>query len=243
MEASGERAPHEQPAAPDGVATDAQTLARGYGLTVGLAAGAVSLLPALIAASAAASHLPDTLALQRALITLRDNLGGPWIDPAISRLVPMFIVSYAAAFFGLVATLGLCWYAGYVVGETTGNLDAAALAGRRVAWMGWLFWFVATLIAVLLLRLDGTFSWVVATAAKLQFTPSSQPIQGMSVAAPDAAFVLIQVAALLVQAAFGLLLALCLGGVAGQTGAERHTPFILADALNRRLSRAHHTAA
>lgn len=242
---SGEQpAQNEQPPArQEPTTTDPHALVRDVGLTVGLAAGAVSLLPALIAASAAASHQADALALQRALVTLRDNLGGPWIDPAVSALVPMFIVTYVAAFLGLVATLGFCWYAGYVAGETTGSLDAATLVGRRVARWAWLFWFAATLLAVVLLHLDGSLSWVAATAAKLLFTPSSRPIQGMSVAEPDAAFVLMQLAALLLQAAFGLLLGLYLGGIAGQAGAERRTPFILAEWFKRRRERANRAHA
>lgn len=222
---------------------DGRAIARDVSLTVGLAAGAVSMLPALISASAAASHQADVLALQRALVTLRDSLGGPWIDPAVDALIPMFIVGYLAPFLGLVATLGLCWYAGYVVQKAMGNLDAATRAGRRVAWLSWLVWFAATMLSVIVLHLDSSLAWVVATAAKLLFTPSTEAIQGMSVAVPDVAFLLIQVVVVLVQVVFGLLLGVYLGGIAAQAGAERGSPFILAVRLNRRHTRTTHTPA
>lgn len=194
---------------------------------VGVAVGAGALLPVVISASAAASHRPDALSLQHALITIRDGLGGPWIDPAIQRLIPAFLVAYLAAALSWVATLGFCWYAGYLA-AALGAARSASKAGHRVALLSWLVWAVAMLFAVLVLRDDGTLSWVAATFAKLQFTPATQPITGMSVAAPDAAFVLVQLAVLALHLAAGLALGLYFGGLAAESGAASGVPFILA---------------
>jgi hypothetical protein len=202
------------------------TQAIAYATTVGVAAGAGALLPAIIAASAAASHRPDALSLQRALVTIRDGLGGPWIDPAIQRLIPAFLIAYAAAALSWVATLAFCWYAGYLA-AALGAPRSAPKAGRRVALLSWTVWAVAMLFAVLVLRDDGTLSWVAATLAKLRFTPTGQPITGMSVAAPDAAFVLVQLAVLLLHLAAGLALGLYFGGLAAESGAASGVPFIL----------------
>jgi len=197
---------------------------RRYGLAIGLAAGVVTWLQALIAGSAASSHLAETLALQRALIAYRDGTGGPLIDPQIDRLVPMFIVTYVTAGIALLVTLGFSWYAGRVASLVSGRTEDGTRAGQVVAWASWLCWCGAALLAIALFRADGTLSWLAATAAKLTFTPESTPITGMYVTSPDGVFLALQLGAFLVQAGVGLAVAVYCGGVAGRVGSAQRSP-------------------
>lgn len=191
-----------------------------YARALGYAAGAAAVLQALVAASIAAAHQPDVLALQRGLLQYRDNSGGPWVDPQLTNLIPMVVAYYVTAAVSLAATLGFAWYAGRLAVLLGGSLRPAA-AGRRVAWISWLCWVVATLLAVLVLRTDATFAWATATAVKLQATPAAQPVSGLYVSAPDGAFLLVQALALLIQLGAGLLLGVYLGGLAAESGARR----------------------
>src|SRR5260370_1283889 len=136
-----------------------------YARALGYAAGAVAVLQALVAASIAAAHQPDVLALQRGLLEYRDNSGGPWVDPQLANLIPMVLAYYVTAAVSLAATLGFAWYAGRLTVLLGGSLRPAA-AAPRVAWVSWLCWVGATLLAVLVLRADATFSWAAATAVK-----------------------------------------------------------------------------
>jgi hypothetical protein len=191
-----------------------------YAGALGYAAGAVALLQALVAASIASAHQPDVLALQRGLLEYRDNSGGPWVDPQIANLIPMVVAYYVTAAISLAATLGLAWYAGRLTVLLGGALRPA-VAGRRIAWISWLCWAVATLLAVLVLRADATFSWAAATTVKLEATPAAQPVSGLYISAPDGAFLGIQALALLIQLGAGLLVGIYLGGIAAESGARR----------------------
>jgi hypothetical protein len=144
------------------------------------------------------------------------------IDPQIERLVPMFLITYLTAGVVLLAILGFRWYAGHVVALASGRPEEGTRAGRRCAGVGWLCWCGASLLAVVLLRADGTLSWLAATGAKLIFTPARAPITGMYVTTPDGAFLMLQVSAFLLQAGVGLAIALYCGGIAGEVGATRH---------------------
>jgi hypothetical protein len=191
-----------------------------YARALGYAAGAVAVLQALVAASIAAAHQPDVLALQRGLLEYRDNSGGPWVDPQLANLIPMVLAYYVTAAVSLAATLGFAWYAGRLTVLLGGSLRPAA-AGRRVAWISWLCWAVATLLAVLVLRADATFAWAAASAIKLAATPAAQPVSGLYISTADGAFIGVQALALLLQLGVGLLLGIYLGGLAAESGAQR----------------------
>src|SRR5260370_481908 len=155
-----------------------------YARTLGYAAGAVAVLQALVAAFIAAAHQPEVLALQPGLLESRDSSGGRWVDPQLANLIPMVLAYYVTAAVSLAATLGFAWYAGRLTVLLGGSLRPAA-AGRRVAWISWLCWAVATLLAVLVLRADATFAGAAATAVKLAATPAAQPVSGLYISTPD----------------------------------------------------------
>src|SRR5262249_32602269 len=133
----------------------------------------------------------------------------------------MFLVTYLTGGLALLAMLGFSWYAGHVVTLAGGRSEDGARAGRMAAWVSWLCWCGASLLAIVLLRMDGTLSWLAATAAKLTFTPASVTITGMYVTSPDGVFLTLQVGAFLLQAGVGLAIALYCGGIAGMVGATQ----------------------
>src|SRR5262249_13149664 len=170
---------------------------RHYGWIIGALAGVIALLQVLISGSAASSYVSETLALQRAFIVYRDGTGGPLIDPQIERLVPMFVVTYCSVGLTLLLLLGFSWYAGRIVASAKGRSSDGARAGRLAAWVSWLLWCTASLLAIVFFRADSTLSWLVASAFKLAFTPRSAPITGMYVTSPDGVFLTVQVGAFL----------------------------------------------
>ncbi len=188
---------------------------------LGYAAGAVSLLQCFIVASSALAHQADVVALQRGLLAYRNNNGGPWLDPQLARIAPVVVTTYLTAAIGLLVTLGLAWYAGYLTASLGGNALLAVDAGRRVAWISWCFWAVATTFSVVVLRADGTLSWAAATGVKLAATPAKQPVTGLYVWAPDFAFVALQLVSLFLQLGLGLAVGLYLGALAGEQGGAR----------------------
>jgi hypothetical protein len=187
---------------------------------LGCTAGAVALLQAFVVASSALAHQADIEALQRGLLAYRDNSGGPWLDPQLVHVVPLIVATYLTAAISLAVTTALAWYAGRMAAGLGGR-EVAATAGRRVAWISWLFWAVATVFAVGVLHADGTLSWAVATGVKLKATPGSQPVLGLFVSSPDVAFVAIQLATLLLQLGLALAGGIHLGALAGERGGER----------------------
>lgn len=199
-----------------------QQLAREYGQVVGLGAAAFVLAQVFVAAFAAHANQPAVYALERSLVSLASG-GGAIIDPAFARLVPMFVATYLAALLAFAGSLVLCWQAGRLAAVAAETPRVGAAAGRRVMLVASAVWVPLSLLAYVVFQLDGTFSWLVGTLGAT-IGSSSAPANGIAYSAqPSVAYIVVQVAALLIQMLIGVLIAVICGGIAGRLGARRAT--------------------
>ncbi|HEU5438571.1 MAG TPA: hypothetical protein VFU88_04710 [Ktedonobacterales bacterium] len=186
---------------------------------LGLAAAMFALLQALVAASAALAAQPAVLTVQQALVTDAAG-GGVTFDLLAAPLVRMYAVTYLGAALSFGITLFFCWQAGRLSAALTGRPETGAQAGLRIVTISTAVWLAGTLVVALFLHADGTIAWLIATLLPLAGASASSGVPGgLSVTHPSAAFVVIQLVALLVQALIGYLLALGLGALAGRLGA------------------------
>lgn len=194
-------------------------LARDYGRTVGYAA--VLLVCAQVFAAAFAAHANSAAiaALQRSLVNLAAG-GGALVDPLVPALVPLFVTTYLAALVAFAGGLVLCWQAGRLAAAAAGTARVGAAVGRQVMLTASVGWIMLSLLAFVILQLDGTFSWMVGTLAAIVVSPTS-PVNGTVYSLhPTPAYILAQLAVLLVQELIGISVAITLGGMAGRLGAR-----------------------
>lgn len=191
---------------------------RAIGRGVGLGAAVLVVAEVFAGALAAHANITSSYALQRSLVNLAAG-GGALVDPAFAALIPMFVVTYGAALAAFAGGLVLCWCAGRLA-AASGAERVGAATGRRVMFVASVTWMGLSLLAYVVIQLDGTFSWLVGTLGAIALS-SSTPVNGTVYSAhPNLAYVVVQVAALLVQELLGTLVAVALGGVAGRLGAR-----------------------
>lgn len=182
------------------------------------------LVVAQVFAVALAAHANATSVhtLQRSLVNLAAG-GGALVSPPFATLVPLFVATYAGALVAFAGGLVLCWQAGRLAALAAGTARVGAATGRRVMLTSSAAWLILSLLAYIVLQLDGSVSWVVGTLGAMILS-TSPPINGTVYSLnPTLAYVIVQVAALLVQELIGVLVAIALGGVAGRLGARRAT--------------------
>lgn len=195
-------------------------IARDVGSGVGLGAALLVLAQVFVAAFAAHANSASVDALQRALVSLSSG-SGALVDPSFAALMPMFVATYLAALVAFAGGLVLCWQAGRLAALAAGTMHVGTAAGRRVMVIASAVWLALSLLAFVVFQLDGTFSWLVGTLGAIIFSTSA-PANGIVYSDhPTAAYVIVQVVALLIQIVLGGLLAFALGGVAGRLGARR----------------------
>jgi hypothetical protein len=182
---------------------------RGYVVVLGLVAAMFSLLDLLIIGSAAVATQPAIITMQRSLVNYSEG-GGVSIDQLADPLLRLFLLTYVSALVCLLITFGFCWYAGRVAMENTGDQSAATRAGVSVTLTSGLVWIIIGIPAIVLTQADGTISWLVATVGVILATPSGPPISSVYVTSPGGLYLLIQLAALLLQ--FGVFFCIALSG-------------------------------
>lgn len=194
-------------------------IARDIGSRVGAAAALLVLAQVFVAASAAHANAASSAALQRSLVSLSSG-SGALVDPLFAALAPTFVATYLAALFAFAGGLVLCWRAGGLTAREAGSARGGIIAGRRVMLVASAAWLVLALLAYVILQLDGTVSWLVGTLGAVVLAPSA-PINGVVYSAhPTAAYIVVQLATLLLQILLGVLVAHVLGGLAGRAGAR-----------------------
>ncbi|HLZ21669.1 MAG TPA: hypothetical protein VKQ30_06070 [Ktedonobacterales bacterium] len=203
--------------------TQTEREARDIGLAIGLGAALFALVQVLAAASATRQNADAVRTLERSLVDL-SNGGGTVVTAPFARLAPVWITSYVLALVALAGGLILCWLAGRLAAQATGQRAAGALAGRWVMTCASAVWIVAALLAFVAFQLDGTFSWVVGILATILLAPASPPRGTLYTVSPTPTYLIIQIAVLLIHAIFGVLLAIALGTQAGRMGARRAMP-------------------
>jgi hypothetical protein len=192
---------------------------RGYILILGLAAAMFSLLELLIISSAAIAARPAIITMQRSLVNYSQG-GGVSIDQLADPLLGLFLLTYVSALICLLITLGFCWYAGRVAVENTGNSSAATRAGVFIAFTSGLVWILIGIPAILISQADGTVAWLVATVGVILVTPSGPPISSVYVTAPGGLYLVIQLAALLLQIGIFFCFALSAGAIVARIGID-----------------------
>jgi hypothetical protein len=187
---------------------------------LGLGAALFALVQVLIAAAAAQASQTWVYSMQRSLVDLSGG-GGAVVVPIVRMLLPMFVVTYLAAAVTCGIGLVFAGYAGWLAALLTSDRLAGRGAGRSVMLLASLVWVVASLVAFVALQRDGTVSWVVGTITAVLFSPAG-PAGGIVYSQqPTAVYLLAQLAALVIQQAFGVLIALSLGVLVGGIGAAR----------------------
>jgi hypothetical protein len=189
---------------------------RGYIWVLALAAAMFSLLDLLIIGSAAEATRPAIITMQRSLVNYSEG-GGVSIDQLADPLVGLFLLTYVSALICFLITLGFCWYAGRVAKENTGDLSVATRASLYVTLTSGLVWIIGV-PAILLTQADGTVSWLIATVGVIFVTPSGPPISSVYVTAPGGLYLLIQLAALLLQIGIFFGFAWSGGAIAARIG-------------------------
>ena len=192
---------------------------RTVGRGVGLSAALVVLAQVFVGALAAHANTTSVYALQRSLVNLAAG-GGALVDPPFAALLPMFVATYGASLVAFAAGLVLCWQAGRMAALAAGTGRVGGATGRRVMLTASAVWIILSLLAYVVFQFDGTVSWLVGTLGAIVLGAST-PVNGTVFSVhPSAVYVAVQVAALLLQALFGALVAVGLGGAAGRLGAR-----------------------
>jgi hypothetical protein len=194
--------------------------ARDIGIAIGVGAALFALVQVLAAASAVRENRDAVLTLERSLVDL-SNGGGAVVTAPFARLAPVWIATYGLAAVALAGGLILCWLAGRLAAEASAPAARDPLAGRWVMVCASVVWIVAALLAFVVFQLDGTFSWVVAILAAILRAPASPSRGTLYTVSPTPTYLIVQIVLLLLQAVFGVLLAVALGTQAGRMGARR----------------------
>ncbi len=192
---------------------------RGTVLALGLTAALFAMLQVFVTASAARANQSGILAMQHSLVDLSRG-GGAVIEPRFVQLIPLWVATYASAAFTFLITLAICWYAGRLTAALGRDRAAQAAAGRTVALVSSGIWLIATLLAAGIAHADGSFAWLLATAAAIFAAPPGQSITGVFVTQPSGIFLALQLSILFIQSLLGALLAIGLGMFAGRLGGE-----------------------
>jgi hypothetical protein len=190
---------------------------RGYIRVLGLAAAMFSLLDLLVIGSAAVAARPAIITMQRSLVNYSQG-GGVSIDQLADPLLGLFLITYVSALLCLVITLGFCWYAGRVTRENAGDASAATRAGVSITFTCGLVWIIIGIPAILLTQADGTVSWLIATVGVILVTLSGPPISSVYVTSPGGLYLVIQLAALLLQIGVFFGFTLSAGAIAARVG-------------------------
>jgi hypothetical protein len=191
--------------------------ARRIGRLLGAGGAIFSLLAVFVMAASAEENQDSIVALQRSLVDLAQS-GGADPLPLFARLLPMFVATYLAALLTCLASLSFSWYAGRVAAAATGQRRAGATAGFCVALVSGVVWAIAGALVIVVLRADGTLSWLLATVLYVLVSPTASASGGISTQAAPV-YIGMELVLFLLHVVVGGGLALGLGTLAGSLGA------------------------